>query len=154
MTCEFQTFDITRLIAARPETVFRLWTDARLKEEWFCWNGNGWTHDTYDADLIEGGFERVRFTHPEVGSFRYESHLFHVLPASRLIYGYTMLGNTGPISVSQATVTIEPTEGGAQATYTEQVVFLDGGDSLDTRLPGCVAVMDRMKDHAEASNDD
>lgn len=150
MTCDFQTFDVTRTIAARPETVFRLWTDAALKEDWFCWNGNGWQHENYEAELSEGGFERVRFTHPDMGSFLYESHLFHIVAPRRLIYGYTMTGASAPISVSQATITVTPDDHGSRLVYTEQAVFLDGEDSLDTRLPGCDAVVDRLKDHAEA----
>ncbi len=150
MINDFQTFDVTRTIAARPETVFQLWTDKKLKEKWFCWDGDGWSHDSYNADLREGGFERVRFTNPEMGSFGYESHLFHIRPSERLVYGYTMLGTSGPISVSQATVALSPVPDGTKVVYTEQAVFLDGGDSIETRLPGCESVVDRMKTHAEA----
>ena len=150
MTTDFQTFDVTRTISARPETVFRLWTDKTLKEKWFCWDGDGWTHDRYDADLREGGFESVRFTNPAVGSFGYESHLFHIRPSERLVYGYTMLADSGPISVSQATVTLVPVPEGTKVVYTEQAVFLDGNDSIETRLPGCESVVERMKAEAEA----
>ena len=153
MTTDFQTFEVRRTVKARPETVYGLWTDPARKEAWFCWDANGWTHEDYSADLTEGGHEKVRFAKDGVGSFGYAAHLFHLRPETRLVYGYTMEGQSGPISVSQATVTFAPTAEGTEVVYTEQVVFLDGQDSLETRVQGCEDVLDRLKEAAEERAD-
>ncbi len=150
MKTDFQTFDIRRMIAATPGTVYTLWSDSKRKEAWFCWDSDDWTHDRYDADLREGGHERVRFSNPDIGSFTYASHIFHMRPSTGLIYGYTMTGDGNPISVSQASVTLTAKDDGTEVIYTEQVVFLDDGDSLKTRVPGCESVLDRLKTAAEA----
>ncbi|MDJ1007625.1 MAG: SRPBCC domain-containing protein [Paracoccaceae bacterium] len=153
MEQDFQTFEVVRDIAADPATVFRLWTDADLKERWFCADANGWRHGPYRADLRAGGGETVTFTNGDGESFTYHSHIFHIRDRARLVYGYVMESDEGPISVSQATVAIEGRSGGTRVRYTEQAVFLDGGDSLATRVPGCEDVMNHLKAAAEDMED-
>ena len=59
-----------------------------------------------------------------------------IVPAERIIYGYTMEAEGTLISVSVTTVDFSPARSGTTLTFTEQGVFLDGGDTPAIREKG------------------
>ncbi len=155
MSTEFETFDVTREIAAAPETVYRLWTDPELKPQWFAWDTpDGWHTDSYTADLVEGGTERAVFRNAQASQFTYAARLIQLRPNARLIYSYTMASQDQMISASLSTVTLAAGGKGTRLIYTEQIVFLDEGDRLEYRLAGTEDLLNRMERHAEAAHAD
>lgn len=145
MTTDFQTFDLTRDIAVTPETLFRCWTETDLKARWFA-DGNSpdWTTLSYTLDPIEGGEEIARFQHDTMGAITYRACLIEIRAPRRLIYSYQMLSGDDRISASLSTVTFAAAGAGTKLTYTEQIVFLDGQDSLASRIPGTEDLLDKL----------
>ena len=151
MTHDFDTIDLTRTIAARPETVHAMWSDPAHKEAWFM-SGNGpeWTSNEYTASLAEGGTERAVFSHDRMGSFTILSHVLISQPPHRFIYAYRMDRGDTPITASLVTISIRAADGGSTLRLFEQITFIDGGDTMDTRLPGTIDVLDKMQKAAES----
>ncbi|AUH32968.1 SRPBCC domain-containing protein [Paracoccus tegillarcae] len=54
------TIKSTRLLAARPERVFRAWSDREERLEWDV-PGNDWVIDDFQHDFREDGIETSRF---------------------------------------------------------------------------------------------
>lgn len=145
MNTDFQTFDVAREIAARPETVYRTWAEPDLKRRWFAPEvSNGWHAEGYEADLREGGVERSRFRHDEIGSFQFEARYIQMRAPGRLVYSFTMATAEALLSASLATVCIHAHGAGSRVIYTEQAVFLDGGDRRETRLAGTTDLIAKM----------
>lgn len=145
MTTDFQTFDVTRDVAVAPGTLFRCWTDPDLKARWFAdGNGPAWTTLDYRLDATEGGEEIARFRHEEMGDITYRARLIEIAAPNRLIYSYEMRTGETRISASLSTVTFAAAEAGTTLSYTEQIVFLDGQDSLATRVPGTEDLLDKL----------
>ncbi|MGR3434799.1 MAG: SRPBCC domain-containing protein [Shimia sp.] len=151
MTHDFQTIVVTRDIAATPETVFALWSDPALKEGWFMGGDRpDWASTEYVSDLAEGGEERCVFTHAEMGRFTIPSHVLIAQAPSRCVSAYRMDRGDTPITASLVTIAVARSAKGTALTPTEQIVFTDGGDSLETRVPGTEAVIDKLVAPAEA----
>lgn len=55
------------------------------------------------------------------------------------------------ISASLSTADFAAADGGTTLTYTEQIVFLDGRDSLATRLPGTEDLLDKLTHFAPSA---
>ncbi|RMA43848.1 SRPBCC domain-containing protein [Rhodophyticola porphyridii] len=149
MSTDFQTFDVTREIAARPETVYRTWAEPDLKRRWFAADAsNGWHTEGYEADLRVGGVERGRFLHDEIGGFDFEARYIQMRAPGRLVYSYTMATAETLLSASLATVCIHAHGPGSRVIYTEQAVFLDGGDRRETRQAGTADMIAKMTEIA------
>ena len=151
MTHDFQTIVVTREIAARPETVAKLWTDPVLKQAWYM-DGNGpdWASTAYEGRLSTGDTETCTFTHATMGSFTTRAHAMIDDAPHRLIYAYRMDHDDRPITASLVTIALEASAKGTALTLNEQINFIDGGDSLETRVPGTETIIDKLVTAAEA----
>ncbi|MEO0665188.1 MAG: SRPBCC domain-containing protein [Pseudomonadota bacterium] len=151
MTHDFETFTLTRNIATAPETVFRLWSDARLKARWFAEEESpDWSTVSHEGSLEIGGTERMVFEHVEMGRFTLVTHTLIAAPPHRYVYAYRMDAGDMPITASLVTIALSAVEDGTAPTLTEQINFIDGGDTLDTRIPGTEHVLDKLARAAEA----
>lgn len=63
----------------------------------------------------------------------------------RIVYGYSMDAGGTLISVSVTTVEFAPTADGTKLTFTEQGVFLDGGDTPAIREKGTNELLDQLR---------
>ncbi|MEM7490647.1 MAG: SRPBCC family protein [Pseudomonadota bacterium] len=152
MTAEHDSFTLTRKLGADPDRAWRAWTDPDAKRRWFAeGNGPDWQVLDYDLDPREGGAERAGFRHRGGPPIRYAARLIELKAPHRLIYSYEMTSDGARISASLATVTFAPDGPGTALRYTEQIVFLDGGDSLAPRLAGTEALLDRLAGQIAAS---
>lgn len=146
----FDTIEITRIFAARPDVVWRCWADPALKEAWFVTdNAPEWSASTYTAELSEGGEEIATFVHEEKGTFTIRSRVLIAETPKTFIYAYRMDSGDVPITASLVTLGFMPEGLGTVLTLTEQINFIDDGDSMETRVPGTEWVVEKMAAAAE-----
>jgi len=126
------TFTIERLYPASPSRVFQAWANPDAKRRWFACHDD-WAASDYALDFRVGGRERATSTPPNAEPHHYDAIYRDIVPDRRIIYSYDMRLGEVRISVSLATVELEPHEGGTRLTLTEQAVFLDGYDDPDAR---------------------
>ncbi len=138
------SFTIERSYPAAPARVFKAWASAESKARWFVGPGE-WQQHKREFDFRVGGQEVV------IGQVRGQpmAHHFYsvyhdIVENQRIVYSYHMLAGDTPISVSLATVQIEPEGKGARLVFTEQGAFLDDFDDAGSREEGTRLLLDNL----------
>ncbi|MGA9866942.1 MAG: SRPBCC family protein [Acetobacteraceae bacterium] len=137
------TFRLERTYAASPAAVFHALSDQAAKARWFA-AGDGLVVLERDMDVRPGGRERVkgRWASGTVSTF---DAIYHdVVPNERLVYGYEMHLDDRKISVSLATLELQPAGTQTRLVVTEQDAFLDGYDDAGSREQGTGFLLDRL----------
>jgi uncharacterized protein YndB with AHSA1/START domain len=129
-SADHATFTIERRYPATPAEVYAAWTKPGLKRRWFSCHDD-WTQLAYSLDARIGGLEISQVVPPGEEVHAYEARYLDVVPASRLVYAYTMHLGERLISISLATVMFEAAGAGTVMRFTEQAVFVDGYDGSD-----------------------
>lgn len=135
------SFTVTRSYPAKPSRVFKAWANPEFKRKWF---------GSPKADDPTSIFEfRVGGREYNAGKFGNDTFTFDVryqdiVPDQRIIYTYEMTMNGQRISVSLATIEIEPEGDGTRMTVVEHGAFLDGLDNVRQREEGTNALMDAL----------
>jgi uncharacterized protein YndB with AHSA1/START domain len=111
------TLDRTVVIRARPDTVFRFFTD---EARWAAWWGAGST-----IDARPGGRLLIRYPDASEAS----GEVLEVSPPHRIVftYGYAS-GNLIPPGGSRVTIHVEPVPEGARVRLTHEVADADVRD--------------------------
>jgi uncharacterized protein YndB with AHSA1/START domain len=140
---EHGTFVIERSYPAAPARVFNAWADLAAKARWFA-GSEEWKELDRSLDFRVGGRERLKgvWTGGRVSCF--ESTYQDIVPDRRIVYTYDMYIDETRISISLATVVLEPDGAGTRLIYTEQAVFLDGYDDSGSREKGTLALLDKL----------
>jgi uncharacterized protein YndB with AHSA1/START domain len=141
-TAEHGTFVITRTYSAPPERVFAAWSSRDAKARWF--GAPGEVNDALQLDFRVGGTETNCGGPPDGPLFTYEATYKDIVPAERIVYGYSMDADGTLISVSVSTVEFAAASAGTTLTYTEQGVFLDGADTPAVREKGTAELLDQL----------
>jgi uncharacterized protein YndB with AHSA1/START domain len=138
------TFTIERVFKASPALVFRALTDEAAKARWFE-GGEGYTTLKREMDVRAGGREHVqgRWASGLVSTF--DAVYFDVVPNRRLVYAYEMHLDDRKISVSLATLDLEPVAAGTRLRMTEQGAFLDGYEDGGSREHGTGLLLERLE---------
>ena len=137
------TFVIERTYAATPARVFKAWAEPAAKARWFA-SDDGWEPGKHELDFRVGGRERFRARRPGGPFHVYEARYQDIVPDHRIVYTYDMHLDETRISVSLATVELEPAGAGTRLIFTEQAVFLDGADTPAEREQGTRALLDNL----------
>jgi len=139
------TFVIERTYPAEPAKVFGAWADGSAKSIWM--DDPDYKSDEsaeYEFDFRVGGHERFGGLTPEGSTYRYDATYHDIVPEQRIVYCYEMYAGEDRMSVSVATVVIEPAGRSTKLTYTEQGVFLDGIDKPELRQEGTEWLLDNL----------
>jgi uncharacterized protein YndB with AHSA1/START domain len=137
------TFVIERTYAATPARVFAAFASRAAKASWFQGPAE-WGPSDHELDFEVGGRERVRGG-PKGGPVHsFEARFQDIVPDQRIISSYDMHLDDKRISVSLATVELEPAGAGTRLIYTEQGAFLDGYDDAGSREHGTRALLDNL----------
>jgi uncharacterized protein YndB with AHSA1/START domain len=134
------TFVIERTYDASPRRVFDAWADPLAKAQWF---GPPEKPD-YSLDFRVGGREHLAVRTPDGSIFTLDAVYQDIVPERRIIHAYDMHKDDVRISVSLATVEIEPRGEGTRLTLTEHGVYLDGHDTPQQREHGTIELMDAL----------
>ena len=137
------SFTIERTYDAAPDRVFRAWSDADAKAQWFH-GPRQWTARERRLDFRVGGRERVVGQAPGFPASTFDAHYLDIVPDRRILYCYEMHLDDRKISVSLATVTFEPAGSGTRLIVTEQGTFLDGYDDAGSREEGTRGLLDQL----------
>ena len=137
------TFTIERTYDASPTRVFRAFADPTIKKRWFA-GPEGWEEEQSEMDFRVGGRETSRGG-PKGGPVHiFESRYQDIVPNERIIFAYDMHVDDKRISVSLATVELEPKGAGTRLVFTEQGAFLDGYDDAGSREHGTRELLDAL----------
>jgi len=142
-----------RIYPASPTRVFAAWSEREAKARWFVGPDESKKSD-HMLDFRVGGRERVS-GRPKGGAtptYTYEARFQDIVKNKRIVSTYDMHMDDKRISVSLATVEIEPHGDGTHLTYTEQGAFLDGHDDSGSRERGMRDLLDKLDAALNAEN--
>jgi uncharacterized protein YndB with AHSA1/START domain len=140
---EHATFVVDRTYDASPARVFAAWADPEAKARWFG------EHEEAQAkarefDFRVGGRERMSGALSSGQIYSYDALYQDIVPDQRIVYTYDMHLDQQRISVSLATVELEPAGDGTRLILTEQGVYLDGADAPGAREQGTRDLLDSL----------
>jgi uncharacterized protein YndB with AHSA1/START domain len=137
------TFVVERTYDASPARVFAAWADPAVKARWFA-GPEEWGPDEFELDFRVGGREVSRGG-PQGGPVHtYSARYQDIVPDQRLVYSYSMHLDQTLISVSLATVELQPERGGTRLVLTEQGAYLDDYDDAGQREQGTADLLDAL----------
>ena len=137
------TFVLERTYDASPARVFNAFADPVAKARWFV-GPEEWDQGEVSMDFRVGGRE-VNNGGPKGGPMSYfEARYQDIVPDQRLVYTYEMQLDGVRISVSLATIELEPVGSGTRLTMTEHGAFLDGHEDPALREEGTRQLLDAL----------
>jgi uncharacterized protein YndB with AHSA1/START domain len=108
-------FHLERSYDATPEQVFRALSDEAAKSRWF-YGPEGWRLIERAMDFRVGGRERVKGGSEGGVTTTFDAIYHDIVPRERIVYTYEMHVDERKISVSLATLEIEPQERDARSS--------------------------------------
>lgn len=137
-------FTIERHLPASPQQVFNAWATPELKGRWFYGPGE-WSSIGYKLDFRIGGREHL-VSGPSTGPMHvYDARIEDIVPNERIVYSYDMSLDETRVSVSLATVELEPEGDGTRLVFTEEDVFLDDAYAEMSREEGTRSLLDNLE---------
>ena len=135
------TFVIERTYDASPGRVFAAWAERGSEVQMVRTQVRG---RVLELDFAVGGREHSRWERPTAPATPTTPPTGTSSPTRRIVYTYEMHRNDDRISVSVATIELEPAGEGTRLQLTEQGVFLDGHDTPAEREHGTGELMDAL----------
>ncbi|SDO37943.1 Uncharacterized conserved protein YndB, AHSA1/START domain [Nakamurella panacisegetis] len=137
------TFVIERTYPVPVAEVWTALTDDAAREQWF---GGG---PEFDATERSHEF-RVGGHTTEEGQWhggprsRFRATYTDIVDRNRMVFTYDMWIDGAHLSTSLTTITVAPDGDGTLLTFTEQGVFFDGIDTIETREGGTRGLLDNL----------
>lgn len=137
------TFTLARTFTAQPHQVFEAWANPNLKCRWFA-ERELFREVSHTLDFRVGGAETL--VGLQRGGRRFENRaVYHIIsPSRRVAFSYTIAFDDAPVSVSLATLEMQPHESGTQLLFTEQAAFLDLEHTAAGRKSGWAWLLSRL----------
>jgi uncharacterized protein YndB with AHSA1/START domain len=142
------TFVIERTYPASPARVWSAWADPEQKLEWF---GPKELKAEHELEFRVGGHERMSVRAPDGALYRFDSELRDIVEHQRIVHTYEMYRDAQRISVSVATVELEPVGDATRLTLTEHGVYLDGLDTPAEREHGTIELMNALGEYMKTA---
>jgi uncharacterized protein YndB with AHSA1/START domain len=136
-------FTLERVFKATPAQVFHAFVDPAAKQRWFA-GGADQTVVERTMDVKPGGRERVVGHWKSGMRTQFDAVYFDVVADRRLVYAYEMHLDGRKISVSLASIEIEPDPAGVRLKVSEQGVFFNGYADGGSREHGTNYLMDKL----------
>jgi uncharacterized protein YndB with AHSA1/START domain len=137
-------FHVERTYDATAEQVYKALSDEVAKSRWFH-GPEGWRLIERTMDVRVGGRERVKGGFDGGVTTTFDAIYHDVVSRERLVYTYEMRIDERKISISLATLEIEPAGAGrTKLKICEQGAFLDGYDDAGKREHGTGELMDKL----------
>ena len=137
-------FHLERTYEATADQVYRALSDETAKGRWF-YGPEGWRLLERRMDFRVGGRERVKGGFEGGVTTTFDAIYHDIVPRERIVYTYEMHLDERKISVSLATLQIEPEgEGRTKLLVDEQGAFLDGYDDAGSRERGTGELLDKL----------
>jgi uncharacterized protein YndB with AHSA1/START domain len=143
------TFAIDRHYPASPTRVFAAWARPEAKARWFV-GPHGWKTLERALDFRVGGRELAKGAFPDGKVSLFEALYHDIVPEARIVYSYSMHVDGKLISVSLATVELEPAGDGTRLLFTEQAAFLNGFEDGGGRERGTRGLLDQLEASLQA----
>ena len=138
------TFAIERNYKAAPAKVFAAFADPKQKAKWFG-GPDDWEKSNHKLDFRVGGKESVSGGPPGGTVHCYDAEYWEITENERIVSSYEMRLDDRRISVSLATIALEPNGPGTRLILTEQGAFLDGYDDAGERERGTNGLLDQLE---------
>lgn len=138
------TFHLERTYEAPVARVWKALTDLDAKAMWFSGKPGSWEVLERQMDIRVGGRERLKGRWASGLVTTFEAVYQDVVPNVRLVYSYQMFLDDRKISVSLATMELEPAGRGTRLKVAEQGAFLDGHDDAGSRERGTAHLLDAL----------
>jgi uncharacterized protein YndB with AHSA1/START domain len=137
----FSTWVLERTYDASPARVFAAWADPKAKTAWMV----GPSEDTdHTLDFRVGGGEHLSGG-PEGGPiYTYDTVIQDIVPDERIIATEVMHMDGKRISVTIATIELQPIGDKTRLVLTEQGGYLDGLDTSEAREHGTGELLDAL----------
>ena len=137
-------FHLERTYDATAEQVYKALSDEAAKGRWF-YGPEGWRLIERTMDFRVGGRERVKGGFEGGVTTTFDAIYHDIVPRERIVYTYEMHLDERKISVSLATLEIEPLRAGrTKLKVCEQGAFLDGYDDAGKREHGTGDLLDKL----------
>jgi uncharacterized protein YndB with AHSA1/START domain len=137
-------FHLERTYDATPEQVYKALSDEAAKNRWF-YGPQGWRPIERFMDFRVGGRERAKGRLEGGVTTTFDAIYHDIVPRERIVYTYEMHLDERKISVSLATLQIEPAGSGrTKLKVSEQGAFLDGYDDAGSREHGTGILLDQL----------
>ena len=145
MTIVHETIVLERHYDATPERVFRAFSDAGAKAQWFPGHSPGWVvQQERTFDFREGGVETSAVGPAGGEPFHYTARYHDIVPNLRIILAYDMVHAGRRISVSTQSIELTGENGGTRLVLTDQGAYLDGLDVPRARRGGLAEELDQL----------
>jgi uncharacterized protein YndB with AHSA1/START domain len=143
------TFTVERTYDASPARVFAAFADGEQKAQWFTGSPEEWTLEAFEVDFRVGGREMNSGRQAEGPKHTFQARYHDIVENQRIVYAYDMLLDDERISVSLATIVLEPAGEGTRLTLTEQGAYLDAYDDPGLREHGTHDLLEALAAYLE-----
>jgi uncharacterized protein YndB with AHSA1/START domain len=137
------TFVLERTYDADVQRVFAAWATQKAKARWFI-GPEGAERSDHELDFRVGGKEHLSVAVPGGPMYSFDAVYQDIVVNERMVTTYQMHMDGELLSVSVATVELEPVGTSTKLTYTEQGAFLDERDTAAAREEGTAELLDNL----------
>jgi uncharacterized protein YndB with AHSA1/START domain len=148
MSANARELTLTRLFNARPDQVFKAWTDPELLKEWFT--PRPWTVSRVESDVRSGGSSLVVMRSPEGQEFPQRGVYLEVIPNEKLVFTDAYVDSWQPSDKPFMTAVVTFVNENGKTRYTARALHWSEADRETHEKMGFHEGWGRAADQLEA----